>query len=145
MKKYLTLLVSLLFPLIAMSDYASKLDNLDPLTWKYRIILVFSDTTEQYKTILEEAQSEIDDRDIVWFIIDGNQTSTNYPGNISDQFAANINRQFSFIRDPVILIGKDGGVKETSDLLALKSLFDEIDAMPMRINEMKEKSASTPE
>ncbi len=139
--KFLALLITFLMPFNAMSENRSTLDNLSPLLWQNRIILVFSTQPEHQKTILEDAKAQIQDRDIVWFIIDGNQTITNYDGKVSNQFAATISRQFSSIAEPVILIGKDGGVKETSDLLSLESLFDEIDSMPMRIREMQKKSS----
>lgn len=40
----------------------------------------------------------------------------------------------------VVLVGKDGGVKERRDrLFATEALFDIIDAMPMRMREMRER------
>ena len=128
-----------------MSVEQTPLKTLEQLTWENRIILVFSSRTDKYQQLLQQAKAEIDDRDIVWFIINGQQLTSNYRGNISDQLAANINSQFSSFDESVILIGKDGGVKETSDLLSLESLFDEIDSMPMRINEINEKSAGNPD
>lgn len=136
--KYAALLIAFLFPFNAMSENQPTLNNLEPLTWKNRIILVFSSKTDQYQTMLERATAGIDDRDIVWFIIDGNKTTTNYQGKITDELAMNIGRAYSAIGAPVILIGKDGGVKETGDLLSLQGLFDEIDSMPMRIREMNQ-------
>ncbi len=138
--RFLTLMMSFIFPLSAMSVEQTPLKTLEQLTWENRIILVFSARTDKYQQLLQQAKAEIDDRDIVWFIIDDQQITSNYRGNISDQLAANINSQFSSFDEPVILIGKDGGVKETSDLLSLESLFDEIDSMPMRIREMKDNS-----
>jgi len=137
--KYLLLLISFLFSLSAMSQQQTTLNNLEPLTWENRIILVFSEQADKYQAILQESQAQIDDRDIVWFIINGNQTKTNYRGKISDRFATDLTSQFSRLGAQVILIGKDGGVKQTSDLLSLDSLFDEIDSMAMRIREMEEK------
>lgn len=137
---FLTLLIALLFPLNAMSEELPTLDNLEPLKWQNRIILVFSEQSEAHKSTLEEAKPQIDDRDIVWFIINGNEITTNYQGKVLDEFAANVSRQYSALGVPVILIGKDGGVKETGDLLSLETLFDEIDSMPMRLREMREKS-----
>lgn len=37
----------------------------------------------------------------------------------------------------VILIGKDGGIKSRFDRVDLKAIFSDIDAMPMRQNEMR--------
>lgn len=140
--KFAALLITLLIPINAMSENQPTLDNLEPLTWKNRIILVFTNDTEQYQTRLQQAKAGIDDRDIAWFIIDGNEIKTNYQGRVTDAFAATISRQYSALDAAVILIGKDGGVKETGDLLSLDGLFDEIDSMPMRIREMKNKSSS---
>lgn len=140
--KFAALLITLLMPINAMSENHPTLNNLEPLTWKNRVILVFTNDTEQYQTRLQQAKTEIDDRDIAWFIIDGNEIKTNYQGGVTDAFAATISRQYSALDAAVILIGKDGGVKETGDLLSLDGLFDEIDSMPMRIREMKNKSSS---
>lgn len=138
--KFFALLTAFLLPLNAMSEKRPTLDDLTPLEWQNRIILVFSPETEEVQSQLQQAKVGIDDRDIVWFVINGNETRTNYPGQVSHQFAANIDKQFSPLGEPVILIGKDGGVKESGDLLSLESLFDEIDSMPMRIREMQENS-----
>lgn len=136
--KYAALLIAFLLSFNAMSENQPILNNLEPLTWKNRVILVFTNDPEHYQTRLQQAKAAIDDRDIAWFIIDGNETKTNYQGRVTDKFAATISRQYSALDAAVILIGKDGGVKETGDLLSLQGLFDEIDSMPMRIREMNQ-------
>lgn len=138
--KYFILVIGLVVSLSAMSAEQTPLKSLEQLSWEHRIILVFSAQTDKHQQYLQQAKAEIDDRDIVWFIISGKQITTNYSGDVSDQLAATINSQFSPVKDPVILIGKDGGVKETSKALSLEALFEEIDSMPMRIREMQEKS-----
>ncbi len=140
--KYAALLIAFLLSFNAMSENQPILNNLEPLIWKNRVIIFFTNDTEQYQTRLQQTKAAIDDRDIAWFIIDGNETKTNYQGGVTDAFATTISRQYSALDAAVILIGKDGGVKETGDLLSLNGLFDEIDSMPMRIREMKNKSSS---
>ncbi len=99
--RYLTLMMSFILPLSAMSVEQTPLKTMEQLTWENRIILVFSSRTDKYQQLLQQAKAEIDDRDIVWFIINGQQITSNYRGNISDQLAANINSQFSSFDEPV--------------------------------------------
>jgi hypothetical protein len=118
-----------------------SLDGIDALEWKNRVVLVWSnDRIEDLKAIFDANQYEIDDRDILWFIIYGDQVYTNYTGSISQSFVANTNERYFTKRGNVLLIGKDGGIKKVADSLDLENLFRAIDSMPMRKLEMKTKT-----
>ena len=61
---------------------------------------------------------------------------------LSAESAEMLRRRFEIEKDSfvVILIGKDGGVKMVrEDRLSLQEVFDRIDSMPMRRQEMRER------
>ena len=82
---------------------------------------------------------EINDRDLIWFVFCEQNIETNYSGLLSDNFATVITSSiFDRRQEPVILIGKDGGIKRSAIMLDLDSLFNLIDSMPMRQVEMQQ-------
>ena len=104
--------------------------ELNQYLWKNRIILTFAD--DEYhpgliklKAEMKENECEILNRDLLHFHFSnegktGNHTTTN------DQ---------SF---RILLIGKDGGIKyESNQYVSLIQLFELIDSMPMRQDEMQ--------
>ena len=103
--------------------------ELNQYLWKNRLILTFADDQDhpdliRLKAEMKENECEILNRDLLHFHFSndgntGNQTTTN------DQ---------SF---RILLIGKDGGIKyESKRSVSLIQLFELIDSMPMRQNEM---------
>jgi hypothetical protein len=108
------------------------------LQGKNRVIVV--DNVQNDGSVLalfEKNASEINDRDIVWFIFKGDSTFTNYPGELSEGFLVYARERYGFGQGKVVLIGKDGGIKSRLDRVDLKALFLKIDAMPMRQSEMR--------
>lgn len=136
--KFLTFLLTFMLPLDVFATNHTELNALEQLQWQNRVILVFSDRVEHYQQIFNNAESQVKDRDIAWFIIDGKQLITNYTGGISDRFLPLLHKQFKTSNEEIILIGKDGGVKQRGKALPINEIFDEIDEMPMRIREMQE-------
>ena len=104
--------------------------ELNQYLWKNRIILTFAEDENhpdliKLKAEMKENNCEILNRDLLHFHFSndgktGNQTTKN------DQ---------SF---RILLIGKDGGIKyESNRSVSLIQLFELIDSMPMRKNEMQ--------
>ena len=104
--------------------------ELNQYLWKNRIILTFADDQDhpdliRLKAEMKENECEILNRDLLHFHFSndgkiGNHTTTN------DQ---------SF---RILLIGKDGGIKyESKRSVSLIQLFELIDSMPMRQDEMQ--------
>ena len=137
--KYLTFLLLLLLPLSVLSDDAPEIESVKDLLWKNRIILIWSGNQEAIARSLNDSAYDIKDRDIFWFVLNGSKVVSNYPGKISENFAEDTASRYSSAGKRVILVGKDGEVKRVADTLTLDLLFETIDSMPMRINEMKEK------
>ena len=99
--------------------------------WKNRIILTFADDQDhpdliRLKAEMKENECEILNRDLLYFHLSndgktGNHITTNYQ---------------SF---RILLIGKDGGIKyESNQYVSLIQLFELIDSMPMRQDEMQQ-------
>ncbi|MBS3804973.1 MAG: DUF4174 domain-containing protein [Oleiphilaceae bacterium] len=115
------------------------MNALSDLQWKNRIILVKTsgDGIGVMKT-LNQAREDIKGRDIAWFVVTGKGIESNLP-QVSPDMAESV-RDF-FADEPhsarVILIGKDGGVKDRGDHLNLERIFAQIDRMPMRKQEVR--------
>jgi hypothetical protein len=135
--KYIVLIPILIFSIFAQAEGVFILSDLDSLEWRNRIIIV-NETKNQDESLrlLKEQVAEIDDRDIIWFIIKDDLALSNYSGRLSREFVSNMRERLGPVKGKVILIGKDGGIKSQADNLNLKVIFSEIDAMPMRQIEM---------
>ena len=105
--------------------------ELNQYLWKNRIILTFADDQDhpdliRLKAEMKENECEILKRDLLYFHFSndgktGNHITTN------DQFFR------------ILLIGKDGGIKyESNQYVSLIQLFDLIESMPMRQDEMQQ-------
>ena len=139
---YLILIIALLVNASAFAD--NTLSHLSALEWKYRIILIDDsvDTQAVVKQLRQE-KSGVEDRDILWFVLNAS-TSThsltnNYSGSITSDFSSNIYQRYFSHNDVVVLIGKDGGIKLRAKTFDLQDIFKRIDSMPMRQQEMNEK------
>jgi hypothetical protein len=88
------------------------LSELTSLKWDKRIILVNGvQNKESVLVLFEKNTTEINDRDIVWFIIKDDHAVTNYSGKLSEDFLNNTRNRYKVGQGKVILIGKDGGIK----------------------------------
>jgi hypothetical protein len=136
--KYIALVLTLFFTTSAHADQLPMLVDLSSLQWKNRIIVV-NETQNEAKVmaLFEKHTAEINDRDIIWFILREDRTLTNYPGELPKDYSSSIRESYGVGQGKVILIGKDGGIKSRSDRVDLKTIFSDIDAMPMRQYEMQ--------
>ena len=134
---YLATILLLCFSLSVHSTEPEKLSDLGLLQWKNRIILVNNLQDQQsVLTLFEQNKTEIKERDIIWFVLAGDVAHTNYQGALSDDFITKTRASYQLESGKIMLIGKDGGVKFLLDHMDLDVIFTEIDAMPMRQNEM---------
>jgi len=120
---------------------AEKLSELGSLQWKNRIIIL-NDMKQQVeaRNQLEDKQDEITERDILWFILSQDKVLSNYEGELSSSFGVEVREKYQMQANQVILIGKDGGLKSRFDEINLNVIFTDIDAMPMRQQEMNKNS-----
>ncbi len=133
MKHYLLFLLGL-----TVEVDTQVLKNLNSLQWKNRVIILNEmDDNDHIIKVLESQQKEILERDILWFMLSGNNTNSNYSGKLSESFAHDLRQQFGPKNNQVILVGKDGGLKSIFDGVDLQGVFANIDSMPMRQLEMQ--------
>ncbi len=113
--------------------------------WEKRIIVVLGDDEKiksQQKIIFDEVIDELLDRDLIIFGLGGDT-----PPYLEDEDVdlATLRDEFSLSSDVnIALIGKDGSVKgKWRDPVTDDELFRLIDAMPMRIAEMRKKKVGS--
>jgi hypothetical protein len=143
--KYTALLL-LLFLMITYSKN-SKAQDLSNHEWKDRLVLVLVDdlTNEKYHSQVKELQSNLEgvqERKIVVYHI----TPEKFKVGLSDeewQKSETIYKRYKNTNSQpeIVLLGLDGGVKlRAKEFLSNQKLFDTIDAMPMRMQEMRRKN-----
>ena len=104
--------------------------ELNQYLWKNRIILTFADDEDhpdliKLKVEMKENKCEILNRDLLHFHFNNDGKT----GNLTTKS----DRSFR-----ILLIGKDGGIKyESKRSVSLIQLFELIDSMPMRQDEMQ--------
>jgi hypothetical protein len=112
---------------------------------KSRLVLVFAPSAEDvhYKTQMAdiaEHEQGLDERDVVLFSVLAEGTSQAGKESLTMAQAAALQAYFDV--DPtafmVVLVGKDGGVKLQKDqVISTQELFEKIDSMPVRQQEMQ--------
>jgi hypothetical protein len=120
---------------------------LEPYTWQNRLLLVFAPRADdprlqRQNQLLDEVESDLVDRDLVVIRLAPDAPVTVDSVLAADASPADLYRAFGVAQDAfaVLLIGKDGGVKLSSAApVDAASVFDLIDAMPMRQWEMQNK------
>jgi len=138
--KYILLLMGILMSGFSVSA-ETRLQDINQLAWKNRIILVLSGVNDaRYESLFEEYDDEIKDRDVVWFILKDDQVVTNYAHKLTSDFISRTKNQFPIEKEKMLLIGKDGDIKARGEKLDLNLLFEEIDSMSMRKAEINFKS-----
>jgi len=159
MPRVLLVAAFLLMPVLTMA--ASPADSVDfrveDHQWEHRLLFVFaeSDTSEALAR-QEEAFAGHDagfrDRDLLLLPVKGSDQGTRRaaPGADSRPLTETATRRlrdrFDVSPDAfrVILVGKDGTEKRRdAEPVTARSVFDAIDAMPMRQREMREQGGGT--
>ena len=104
--------------------------ELNQYLWKNRIILTFADDEDhpvliKLKAEMKENECEIINRDLLHFHF----SNDHYFGKLTTTNDQSLR---------ILLIGKDGGIKyESNRFVSLIQLFELIDSMPMRQDEMQ--------
>jgi hypothetical protein len=127
---------------------AAQTPDLSRYQWKNRLLFLFAPSRSHpmfdalHQSIVVQA-AEVFDRDLVVFeILDSGPSSASTAG-IDSETAHMLRDRFNVNRGEfkVVLVGKDGGTKlNRKNQTHLKDIFDLIDAMPMRREEMRQKS-----
>ena len=137
MRLWLTIL--LLCGLFGITVAANALSDFADLRWQYRVIVLAPDADS---AAITANRHRIDERDVVWFVV--GRLDSNYQDVIEPAFWAAAERRLARAGPKgnveALLIGKDGGDKRAQARFDLEALFDAIDAMPMRRQEMRQNS-----
>lgn len=142
----MTILFILTSSFILDRNYALPMD-LTQFQWKKRLLFLFAPDAshpiyEKLRNEIAKQADEVQDRDLVIFEIFEQGASRMNTEPIDRQTAASIRDQFAVPSQgfAIILIGKDGGVKlKREDYVILADIFNLIDSMPMRQNEMRQR------
>ena len=136
--KYVIYFFIFIFSLSIQGKETVMLQDFNSLEWRNRIILVNTvNDKDSIMKIFEQNEDDINERDIVWFVIQDDTLETNFIGNLTDDFLSNTAKKYKTSQGKVTLIGKDGDIKSSHESLDLEVIFLEIDAMPMRQIEMQ--------
>ena len=128
-----------LFLLVSLTAYGAEMNNLGDYQWKNRLILVqAASETEGAVQTLSDAHVAINDREIIWFVNTGEGLVSNQ-ATVSGGVEHDVSELLAKVspEERVLLIGKDGGIKSREPSLDLDAIFRRIDAMPMRVREMR--------
>lgn len=118
--------------------------DLKSYQWKNRLLLVFADNEnnpayQKQMQLFQGQQADFSERDLLLVEILTEGTSRASGKAIDEADVTKVQSRFQSPQDfRVILIGKDGTEKRTdSKPVEAKVIFNEIDAMPMRQQEMR--------
>jgi hypothetical protein len=154
MPRALLLAAVLLMPALAMATSpADSVDfRVDDHQWEHRLLFVFAegDASEALSRQAEAFAGHdagFRDRDLLLLTVTGSDQGTHRPAPGTDPqplttaAAQRLRDRFDVPPDSfrVILVGKDGTEKRRDpEPVSARSIFDSIDAMPMRQREMRE-------
>ena len=121
------------------------MNPIDKHIWKERVLIVTatSPTNIGYKRqdqLLTKGKKAMKDRDLVIYRLYDDHWLNPKNELLSDEEAESIYRKYEIEKNTfsVLLIGKDGKVKmRKTDIISTREIFQMIDSMPMRQQEMK--------
>jgi Domain of unknown function (DUF4174) len=119
--------------------------NLKNYVWRKRVLIVCApdaqnEAFKQQILVVKDGESGFEDRDLVVVTIFNTSGLDEKNKPIDGETASILRKKYNVSKNEfkVILIGKDGGVKKTATLpLSNQQLFNIIDVMPMRKDEVK--------
>jgi hypothetical protein len=145
--KAFTVAVIVFMVLIILDRMDTMPMDLTHFQWKNRLLFLYAPDGDdpvfkKWHSDIDAQKAEVEDRDLVVFeVLERGQSRMNME-TLNPKTVNSLRKRFAVPRGVfrVILIGKDSGVKFEGDNQAdLKKIFDLIDAMPMRQNEMRQK------
>ena len=118
-------------------------NQLETFAWQNRLIIMHQIKHEgEVLALLKQQQHAIEDRDIVWMIINQDQMTSNHSVKMGEALIQQIQDRYQPQNNEVLLVGKDGGLKSRFSGLQLQAIFAEIDRMPMRQAEMRQNQST---
>ena len=122
--------------------------DLSQFKWKNRLLFLFAEDASDplFKNLQSQImaqKTEVDDRDLIVFEVPSKDPARMGTTPLDQQQADSIRNHFDIPSNSfsLILVGKDGGIKlKREDRVDLREVFGLIDSMPMRQNEIRQKS-----
>jgi hypothetical protein len=139
------LLVSGLLALAVQVQAQPQLVDLAQFRWQKRLLFLFAPAADDralqtMQTALAQARTEVQDRDLVVFVILEQGQSQQNGQPLTPQASQALRQRFGITPQTttVVLVGKDGGVKlQRPGPVPLTDIFALIDSMPMRQQERR--------
>ena len=146
MIKYFLIIISLSFIIFINCSEDDVILDLKSFEWKNRILVIGGNDSKYQNQfdILEVNKNEYIDRDMVVILINKDGSKISQDGlknfkNLDYESTSSIRKRFNFEDFSLILIGKDGEVKyRINEPVKINKIFELIDKMPMRMQEIKE-------
>ena len=122
--------------------------DLTQFQWKNRLLFLFAPDGSHplFKNLQNQIvaqKAEVEDRDLVVFEVLAQGSSRMNTTSLDRQQADSIRDHFAVPRNifSLILVGKDGSIKlKLNDPVDIGAVFELIDSMPMRQDEMRQKN-----
>lgn len=131
-------MILLLFFSVLFSFFSSDPKSVKDLRWEKRVLILF-EPIDLDSSFWEENEDEFKERKIAMFYVSQERV---LESNYSDEITLESLKAMRGNRDTDwVLIGLDGGVKETgsAENFDLSRLWRKIDSMPMRQSEIRKK------
>ena len=119
----------------------NHIDHLRDLKWQKRVLVVNTGDRIEIKKLTAVYYKDLNDRDFVVIQLDGHESYCDEK-KMSRRFTKSLLKKIKNVdeSDYFILLGKDGGVKNSfTKGTEMRIIFNQVDSMPMRINEMRKK------
>ena len=119
----------------------NHIDHLRDLKWQKRVLVVNTGDSIEIKKLTAVYYKDLNDRDFVVIQLDGQEAYCDEK-KMSKRFTKSLLKKIKNFdeSDYFILLGKDGGVKNSfTKGTEMRIIFNQVDSMPMRINEMRKK------
>jgi hypothetical protein len=119
----------------------NHIDHLRDLKWQKRVLVVNTGDRIEIKKLTAVYYKDLNDRDFVVIQLDGHEAYYDEK-KMSRRFTKSLLKKIKNFdeSDYFILLGKDGGVKNSfTKGTEMRIIFNQVDSMPMRINEMRKK------
>ena len=119
----------------------NQADHIRDLKWQKRILVINTGDKIEMQKLTSFYSEELKDRDFVVIQLDGHEAYCDEK-KMSRRFTKSLLKKIKNFdeSDYFILLGKDGGVKNSfTKGTEMRIIFNQVDSMPMRINEMRKK------
>lgn len=119
----------------------NHIDHLRDLKWQKRVLVIYTSDRIETQKLTSLYNKELQDRDFVVIQLNGHEAYCD-DKKMSKRFTKSLLKKLKNYDESnyFILLGKDGSVKNSFNKgTEMRTIFDQVDIMPMRMNEMRRK------